>query len=502
MQTSDSQPAHIRSIEQNVAAITLGKGEQPRQYSLLELMRALDVPGVSVAVFDDYKILWAKGYGVTEAGSSNLVTTRTLFQAGDISSSLAAAGALALVEQGKLSLDKNVNDELRSWKLPDNEFTKSEKVTLRRILSHTAGLTVDRFTGYAPTDPDAHSEAEPIPTIQQILDGEKPANTAPVRVEMVPGTKPQYSGGGVTIEQLVLSDTVGRPFLQVMHDLVLSKARMNESTFEQPLPHARIALAAVGTRLDGTSVIGKRHVYPEMAAQGLWTTPSDLARLAIEIANSANGRSNKVLSQKMAQLMLKPQFDDGQSLYNLGFRSDRNNPGVFGLDAATAGFQAMLWASGNTGRGYAIMANSDHGIDVCTYLVPAILKEYGWTLPAPRVQAETILRAIASARGVDAALDWFRDFKTFGSTEIGYGQYTLNRLGYLFLRKKDVPGAIKIFKLNTEMYSESSNTFDSLAFAYMSAGEKDLAIKSYQKSLELNPKNDNAVLMLKKLQQQ
>ena len=206
VQTSDSQAAHIRSIEQNVAAITLGKGEQPRQYSLLELMRALDVPGVSVAVFDDYKILWAKGYGVTEAGSSNLVTTRTLFQAGDISSSLAAAGALALVEQGKLSLDKNVNDELRSWKLPDNEFTKSEKVTLRRILSHTAGLTVDRFTGYAPTDPDAHSEAEPIPTIQQFLDGEKPANTAPVRVEMVPGTKLQYSGGGVTIEQLVLSD--------------------------------------------------------------------------------------------------------------------------------------------------------------------------------------------------------------------------------------------------------------------------------------------------------
>src|SRR5215471_5491505 len=188
-----------------------------------------------------------------------------------------------------------------------------------------------------------------------------------------------------------------------MHDLVLSKARMNESTFEQPLPHARIALAAVGTRLDGTSVIGKRHVYPEMAAQGLWTTPSDLARFAIEIAKSTNGRSNKVLSQKITQLMFKPQSGDGETRGSLGFfHNDRDNPYMFGDDGATQGFQAILVASSDNGRGFVIMANSDHGIDVGTYLVPAILKEYGWKFPAPRVQAETILRAIASNSNVDA----------------------------------------------------------------------------------------------------
>src|SRR5262249_9399570 len=151
-----------------------------------------DVPGVSVAVFDDYKILWAKGYGVTEAGQGKPVTTHTLFQGGDISSSVAAAGTLALIEQGKLFLDKNINDELRSWKLPDNEFTKTEKVTLRRILSHSAGLTTLNFPGYAPADRDAHTEAEAVPTIQQILEGEKPSNTGPVRVQMIPGTKIQY----------------------------------------------------------------------------------------------------------------------------------------------------------------------------------------------------------------------------------------------------------------------------------------------------------------------
>jgi tetratricopeptide (TPR) repeat protein len=279
---------------------------------------------------------------------------------------------------------------------------------------------------------------------------------------------------------------------------------MNESTFEQPLPPGRMALAAVGTRLDGTSVIGKRHIYPEMAAQGLWTTPSDLARFAIEIAKSANGRSNKVLSQKMTQLMFKPQSDDGETRGSLGFfHNDRDNPAMFGDDGATQGFQAILEASSDTGRGFVVMANSDHGIDVGTYLVPAILREYGWKFPAPRVQAETIIRAITSARNVDAALDWFRDLKTSGSTEIGYGQYTLNRLGYLFLlRKKDASTAIKIFKLNTEMYPRSSNAYDSLADAYMNAGKKDLAVKNYEKSLELNPKNDNAVQMLKRLQQQ
>src|SRR5579862_9450643 len=161
----ESQAAHIRRIEQNVATIGLVKGVKPKQYDLLGLMELLNVPGLSVAVFDDYKILWAKGYGVTEAGGSNPVTTHTLFQAGDISESVAAAGTLALVEQSKLSLDANVNDELRSWKLPDNEFTKSEKVTLRRILSHTTGLTALDIPGYAPADLVAHTEAETVPTI-------------------------------------------------------------------------------------------------------------------------------------------------------------------------------------------------------------------------------------------------------------------------------------------------------------------------------------------------
>jgi CubicO group peptidase (beta-lactamase class C family) len=496
-----SQTAHIQRIEQNVASIALGKGEKPTQFTLPELMKVLDVPGLSVAVFDNYKILWAKGYGVTESGSSNPVTTQTLFQAGDISQGVVAVGALALVGRGKLSLDENVNDELHSWKLPDNEFTKSEKVTLRRILSHTAGLAALDLPGYAPADPVMHTEAEPVPTILQILDGEKPANTAPVRVETVPGAKFLYSNGGAIVEQLVLTDATGKPFPKVMYDLVLRKARMNESTFEEPLPPPRMAVAAVGTQLDGTSVIGQHLIYPEMAALGLWTTASDLARFAIEIANSANGHSTKVISQKMAQLMLKPQFD-GRTRCIGFFLNDSNNLDAFSADAATKGFQAIFMASSNTGRGFVIMANSDHGIDVGSYLVPAILREYGWKFPTPTVQAETILRVIASAGNVDGALDWFRDLKNSGSTETGYGSYTLNRFGFLFLRNKDVPTAIKIFKLNTELFPSAFHAYELLGEAYTNAGQKDLAIMNYERSLELNPKNDNAAEMLKRLQRQ
>lgn len=164
-------------------------------------MKKFEVPGLSIAVIDHFQVVWAKGYGVIGPDSQAPVTPKTLFQAGSISKPVAAAAALHLGEQGKLSLDENVNEKLKTWKVPDNEFTQAEKVTLRRLLSHTAGLTVHGFPGY---DVDA-----PLPTLVQILNGEKPANTAPVRVDIVPGRKFRYSGGGVTIEQRLMMDVSG-----------------------------------------------------------------------------------------------------------------------------------------------------------------------------------------------------------------------------------------------------------------------------------------------------
>lgn len=201
------QEAHIQRIEAKAVDLSLDANEPPLQLSLQKLMELYKIPAFSIAVIDDYRIVWARAYGVTDAGSNTPVTTKTLFQAGSISKPVAATGALYLVEQGKLSLDEDVNQKLKTWKVPENEFTKTEKVTLRRLMSHTGGLTVHGFPGY---DVDA-----PVPTLVQILNGEKPANTPPIRVDIVPGTQERYSGGGVTIEQQLIIDVTGKPFPEI-----------------------------------------------------------------------------------------------------------------------------------------------------------------------------------------------------------------------------------------------------------------------------------------------
>ena len=214
---------------------------------------------------------------------------RHLFQAGSISKPVAATAAMKLVEEGKLALDQNINTFLTTWKVPENEFTKDKKVTLREIMSHSAGVTVHGFPGYAAGDP--------VPTLVQILDGVKPANTPPIRVDVVPGSIWRYSGGGYTIMQLAMTDVTHEPFPEIMRNTVLIKAGMRDSTYENPLPSRLSGVAATGYRSDGTPVPGRYHTYPEMAAAGLWTTASDLARFGIEIQKSREGRSNRILKQ-------------------------------------------------------------------------------------------------------------------------------------------------------------------------------------------------------------
>ncbi len=201
-----------------VVNIPMGQNQAPLELTLQQLMDAFKVPGLSVAVIDNYKIVWAKGFGVTAPGGQAPVTSRTLFQAGSISKPVAAAGALWLVERGKLSLDEDVNQKLKTWKVPENEFTATQKVTLRRLMSHSGGLTVHGFPGYAV--------GEPVPTLVEIFNGEKPANTPAIRVDFIPGTKMRYSGGGVTIEQQLVMDVTGQPFPQFMRETVLDQAGM------------------------------------------------------------------------------------------------------------------------------------------------------------------------------------------------------------------------------------------------------------------------------------
>jgi CubicO group peptidase (beta-lactamase class C family) len=330
-------------------------------------MAALDVPGVSLAVIDSGRVVWARGFGVKAQGTGDSVTAATLFQAQSISKPVAATAMLRLVEAGTLSLDRNVNTYLKSWKLPENRFTAHEHVTLRRIVSHSAGITVGGFPGYTLFDS--------IPTLVQVLNGEQPANTPPVRVDTFPGAIWRYSGGGLLVMQQLLIDVTGEPFPVLMKRLVLEPIGMTRSTYEQPLPVARRGEAASGHDSDGSVIKGQWPVHPEMAAGGLWTTPTELARWALAISDAWAGRSTTLVSRKMAREMLTVQ----KAPVGLGpFLEGSDSTLRFGHSGSNRGFRAEFVMFPTIGRGAVVMTNADRGAGLIDEVFQSVAAEYQW----------------------------------------------------------------------------------------------------------------------------
>jgi CubicO group peptidase (beta-lactamase class C family) len=358
---------HIQRIENGLLPAIVVKGQDSHGMNLQERMKHYKVPGVSIAFFSGGKIIWTREYGYANVEKMTPVTRETLFQAASISKPISTLAMLRLVQDGKLSLDEDVNVKLKSWKVPDNGFTKDQKVTLRRIVSHSAGLTVHGFGGYQPD--------EPLPTIKQILDGQAPANSKAVRVDTVPGSKWSYSGGGFTVMQLLLTEVTGKPFPDLLNEAVLHPIRMSHSTYALPLPKDLRSSAATAYGGNGKPIAGGFHVYPEMAAAGLWTTPSDLALAAIEIQNEYAGTSNKVLSKQMAHQMLTHQKDD----WGLGVAlSPADHPMRFAHGGSNEGFQCDLQAYIGSGQGIAVMTNADGGRVLIGEIERAVAKEYQW----------------------------------------------------------------------------------------------------------------------------
>jgi CubicO group peptidase (beta-lactamase class C family) len=335
-------------------------------------MAELKVPGVSVAVVRDSKLAWAKGYGVKRAGSQEAVDASTMFQAASISKPVAAMAAMHMAQFGAFALDEDVNAKLKSWKVPENAFTATEKVTMRRLLSHSAGLTVHGFRGYA--------RDESVPTTVQVLNGAPPANSKPVVPDVVPGSLWRYSGGGYTVAQVLMTDLFSRggsaakTFPELMSTILLGRLGMKNSTYEQPLPQRLHSQAAHGHRNDGSVVRGGGwHIYPEMAAAGLWTTPSDLALAAIEMQKARRGESNKVIEQKTAVEMLSVQKGD----YGLGWGVQGE---WFQHGGSNEGFKCLLRANGRDA--VIVMTNGDRGMELIRDIVKAVSAEYGWKEPA------------------------------------------------------------------------------------------------------------------------
>jgi CubicO group peptidase (beta-lactamase class C family) len=363
----------IRRVENGLLPPVVVKGQPLQTLKLEDRMRELKVPGVSVAVFANGRIEWTRGWGMADVAEGRRVEPDTRFQAASISKPVAAAAALALVTLGQMSLDEDINKYLTSWKLPANEFTAKGKVTLAHLLSHTGGLTVSGFRGYAAD--------EDVPTLVQLLDGAKPANSAAIRVDIPVGSRWRYSGGGYSIVQLAIQNITKKPFADALRELVLEPVGMARSTFVQPLPAALRQKAATGYKSSGEPIAGRWHTYPEQAAAGLWTTPEDLARFAIAVQQMAAGTSAQpILSHAIAAQMLKARMDD----YGLGVGVTGVGPAAqFGHGGSNAGFRCQLIAFKDRASGVVVMTNSDRGGAIVQEIVRGVAREYGWPGMAP-----------------------------------------------------------------------------------------------------------------------
>jgi len=559
----------VSKVENSLYPANVFQGDKP--WTLQERMQHYGVPGVGIAVIENFKVAWYRTYGLADRETGAPVVATTLFQAGSVSKPVAAFGALRLVESGKLSLDGDVNEVLTSWKLPDNAFTADHKVTLKQLLSHTGGLTVHGFGGYAV--------GEPVPDVVQVLDGSGPANSEPVRVDKTPGEGFRYSGGGYTIAQLMMTDVTGKQFAPLMDELVIGPVGMKHSTYMQPLPADWLSHAAAGVLPDGAAVPGKRHTYPEMAAAGLWTTAEDLALFAIEMQKALKGES-KLLDKNMAHTMTTP-VDAG---YALGWGIRQQS--YFSHDGWDEGFCTSLTAHLEDGYGVVVMINANQPVFM-TEVRNAVAHVYGWSgyeahpllpIPAdwpdkytgryrydatisitvsskdgklymtyPGDQPEellytkdgTLLRRnrtsgvafsesdngpvfnfvvdggewqpharlgddewlpgdiLAEGRYEDA-LAAFRAALAASPEEESLSENYLNNLGLNTLT--EAPGyAVDLLRINTDLYPDSANTWDSLGYAYRQTGDREKAIANYREALKRDPQFASALRALSEL---
>lgn len=312
------------------------------------------------------RIDWARAFGVSALGGEP-VNTKTLFGAASISKPLTALGVLKLVEEGKIDLDADVNRYLKRWKVPDNQFTTDKKVTVKELLNHTSGIGTHNGEIYDP-----HL---PLPTLLDLLDGKPPAKTPAVRVEAIPGTKFAYANGGYLVLSLLIEDVNGEPFAKYMKHTILDPIGMEDSTFDNPLPSTFVKRAATAYWGDGTSPIPpSKFVEPNLAAGGLWSTPTDLAKFLIEVQREYAGKSHKVLHQNTIRLIAQA----GMGGWGLGFRVGGKPGDLFVNHSGSAAFQDEMFIYLSGGGGFVVMTSGGGGGNLADELLRSAGKVYGF----------------------------------------------------------------------------------------------------------------------------
>jgi CubicO group peptidase (beta-lactamase class C family) len=509
-----------------------------------------------------------------------------MFNVGSLSKGVAALTVLRLVREGKIDLNRNVNEQLISWKLPENEFTKQGTVTPLLLMNHSGGVMFSPPYSYLP---------ENLPTLLQLLNGESPAQSRPVVVDRVPGTEYMYSNAGYSILQQLTIDVEKKPYPEITREKIFRPLGMDNSSFEQPLPADLLKNACAGHSADGKTLAVKRYVYPIMAAGGLWTTTSDYARYVTELQKTYQGRSDKIISRELAGQMLTSHVSEqyGLGVFIRDYNGEKN---YFGHLGDNRGFFAGFIAHLTDGYGAVVFTNAQNGAELIREIFNGIAAVYGWKGYLPeeykivaladtamdrytgrylmgsddyfeikKVDNHLYLNRFDNARlyhvgdgkfvtkfrkgylqfvtaadrnsssavyhfsdelgrflnepvtcsrmdpddkvplellnegKIAQAMDRYRTIKQSNPADVYLSENRFNNLGYQYLAQQKYEQALAIFKLNVEFYPESANCYDSLAEAYMNNGDTELAILNYRKSLELNPDNQNAVRMLKKL---
>lgn len=341
------------------------EGQPARPFTLVDRMQRWKVPGLSIAIIDQCRIVAQHGYGLTHANGVP-VQPGTLFQAASVTKPVAALAALRLVQDGRLDLDADVAATLKSWSLPASPFLRDRPVTLRGLLSHSAGLLPGGYGGYA--------RSAALPNLLQTLDGQSPARPKPVTVSYPPGSSWRYSGGGYLVAQQLMTDATGEPFAAIVQRTVLAPVGMRDSGFTDPQVKSSGNIAA-GHRADGTMVPGGWHIYPELAAAGLWTNASDLAVFALAVMQAARGAGGAILRPDLARSMTSAHIGPRSLGFVVGGDGDRQR---VGHDGTNEGYNSALLFYPQRCQGAVVLTNSDNAKPLIAELLRGIADQYGW----------------------------------------------------------------------------------------------------------------------------
>jgi CubicO group peptidase (beta-lactamase class C family) len=581
---SQSKDSLVREMENSLLPYVLIEGEP--SLNLQDRMGYYKVPGISIAIIRDFKIEGTRNYGVMDADIQKPVTDETLFNVGSLSKAVASLAVLRLVEDGKVDLRADINDQLISWFVPKNEYTKQGKVTPLLLMNHSGGAMFSPGIGYLKDN---------FPTNLQVLRGEKPAQSGPVIIDKIPGTEYQYSNAGYSILQQLIVDVTGKSYPEYVKEAIFAPLDMQRATLFQPLSEKLEKVAAAGHMNNGLPISGKRVYIQPAAAGGVWTNSIDYAKFIIELQKANTGKSSNIISPTLAKEMLSPHVS---KQYGLGvfMREIGGEINYFGHMGDNKGFFAGFISHLTDGYGAVVLTNSQNGAQLIREITKGIAKVYGWKkflpeeqklvpigkkmmdqfygrysigsddyfevikehdklfinqfdkaqlyhvgdgkfvtkfrqgylqfkngsdqkesyavyhfadelgrfLNAPRIcrkmdEDEKVPIELLKEGQIDEALRLYSKIKQENPSDFYVSENRFNMLGYNYLNKGLFEEAITILKLNVEFYPESANCYDSLAEAFMRNGDSELAIINYKRSLELNPKNQNAVLMLKKM---